>query len=164
MRRSLARPACSPAGWRPRGATCERRGPAFERAVAERPEDGEPRNSLCQFLFEHGTAEEAERVLKDLIAREATDASAHHNLGTLYLRTRRFREAARAYQESIRHRPDSAATHLHLGYALKESGHLRDAVAAWEQVLRLAPGDPAATEELRKAQRHGTPVGGKTSR
>lgn len=137
---------------------------AFERAVAERPGDGEPRNALCQFLFEHGTAEEAERILKDLIEREPSDASAHHNLGTLYLRTRRFHEAVRAYQESVRHRPDSAATHLHLGYALKESGHLRDAIAAWEQVLRLAPGDPAAQEELRKAQRHGASAGGRTSR
>ncbi|MDR3637362.1 MAG: glycosyltransferase [Isosphaeraceae bacterium] len=137
---------------------------AFERAVAERPEDAEPHHALCQLLFEHATPDEVERALGNLVGRDPTDASAHHNLGTLYLRTRRYQEAVRAYRESIRHRPDAAATHLHLVYALKESGHLREAVAAWEQVLRLAPGDPSAQEELRKVERPGVLVGARSGR
>lgn len=127
---------------------------AFEQAVAECAEDSDAWQALCQFHFDHGTPEEAERALNSLIELHPNDGSAHHNLGTLYLRTRRYREAVRAYQDSIRHRPDAAATHLHLGYALKECGRIRDAVAAWKQVLRLNPGDPAAMEEIRKADRH----------
>jgi Flp pilus assembly protein TadD len=91
-----------------------------------------------------------------LIERSPDDASAHHNLGTLLLRTRRFDEAAESYREALRLRPDNPATYLHLGYALKEAGRTAEATLAWEQVLRLAPGDPAALEELRRLRE--TPI------
>src|SRR5262249_55920189 len=132
----------------------------FEAAVAAHPDDAEPLQALCQHLFAHGTPAEAEHALRDLIGLDPRDAAAHHNLGTLFLRTRRYGDAVRAYEESLRHRPDAPATHLYLGYALKEAGRLDRAVAAWEQALRLAPGDPSAEEELRRPRVCGVPVGG----
>jgi O-antigen biosynthesis protein len=131
----------------------------LEQAVAERPEDEERRQELCRFLFDHGTPEEAERALKGLLEHDPGDAAAHHNLGTLYLRCRRYREAARSYRESLRHRPDAPDTFVHLGYALKEGGQLGQARSSWEQALRLDPGNSAAREELRKAERQGAVLG-----
>jgi GT2 family glycosyltransferase/tetratricopeptide (TPR) repeat protein len=122
----------------------------LERALKDWPEDLEVLRLLCQVRFEHGSAHEAEQALRELIDRDPTDASAHHNLGTLLLRAKYHGEAARAYRQSLHHRPDSAVTYLHLGYALKESGKRDEAVAAWKHAIRLAPDNPAALEELRK--------------
>jgi Flp pilus assembly protein TadD len=88
-----------------------------------------------------------------LIGHDPNDASAHHNLGMLLLRLKRYDEAARSFRQALRHRADAPATYLHLGYALKESGRLEEASAAWQQVLRLSPADAAASEELRRAAR-----------
>jgi len=91
-----------------------------------------------------------------LIDLDPQEASTHHNLGTLLLRTGRYVAAVQACRQALRFRPNFAATHLNLGSAPKESGRLNEAVKAWEQVLRLAPGDPVARQELSRAER--TPV------
>ena len=59
----------------------------LDRAIAEGPDDLETLRVRCQFLFEHGTPDEAEEALKCLIDHDPEDASAYHNLGTLLLRT-----------------------------------------------------------------------------
>jgi tetratricopeptide (TPR) repeat protein len=107
----------------------------------------------CQFLFEHGSPDEAEAALKTLIARDPQDPAAYHNLGTLLLRTRRYDEAACAYRQSLRSRTNHPATYLNLGAALKDGGRMSEAVAAWEQALRLAPGDPIGRAELARTGR-----------
>jgi predicted Zn-dependent protease len=68
-----------------------------------------------QFLFEHGSVEEAEVALQSLIDHDPGDASAHHNLGTLRMRTQRYDGAVEAYRRSLSLRPRYAATHLNLG-------------------------------------------------
>jgi uncharacterized protein HemY len=85
-------------------------------------------------------------------ARLPHDAAAHHNLGTLYLRTARYRAATDAYRQSLRHRPESAVTCVHLGDALKDAGDHGQAVAVWRPALDQAPGHPAAMKALRLAQ------------
>ena len=132
----------------------------LDRGNAEYPDDLETLRGRSQFLFEHGSAEEAERALQALIDHDPADASAHHNLGTLRMRTQRYGEAAEAYRRSLSLRPDYAATHLNLGYALKDSGRLDEAVAEWEQTLRLAPGDTAARDGLARIGRSFAQVGG----
>jgi Flp pilus assembly protein TadD len=104
--------------------------------------------------------EEAEVALQSLIDHDPDDASAHHNLGTLRMRTQRYDGAVEAYRRSLSLRPRYAAKHLNLGYALKDSGRLDEAVAEWEQTLRLAPGDPAARQELVRVGRTLALVGG----
>jgi O-antigen biosynthesis protein len=122
----------------------------YGEATASYPDDLQILRGLCQFLFDHGSSREAEEALRKLSERDPADASAHHNLGTLLLRGKRYGEATEAYRASLQLRPDAAATYLHLGYALKESRRLDEAVAAWEQVLRLEPGHPAAADELNR--------------
>jgi GT2 family glycosyltransferase/tetratricopeptide (TPR) repeat protein/SAM-dependent methyltransferase len=124
----------------------------LEATRQECPEDIEPLRTLCRVLFEHGDPD-AEQVLVELTRREPHDASAHHNLGTVYLRTGRPQEAVEAYRQSLRLRPDNVETHFFLGNALRDSGRPEEAVMAWEYVLRLAPdhaGAAAALQEVRR--------------
>jgi tetratricopeptide (TPR) repeat protein len=121
---------------------------ALNQAATIAPDDRETLGSRCQFLFEHGSADEAESALRTLLDRDPGDASAYHNLGTLLMRLRRHHEAVKALEHSLSLRPDHAATHLNLGYALKDSGQIDQAVLAWKQALRLAPNDLAARQEL----------------
>ena len=132
----------------------------LDRGIAEYPDDLETLRGRSQFLFEHGSAEEAESALRALIDHDPADASAHHNLGNLRMRTQHYDGAVEAYRQSLSFRPHYAATHLNLGYALKDSGRLDEAVAEWEQTLRLAPGDTAARHELTRIGRSFAPVGG----
>jgi O-antigen biosynthesis protein len=122
----------------------------LERANAESPDDLEVIRTRCQFLFEHGAPEEAESALRTLLAGHPEDASAHHNLGTVLLRLRRFSEAEEAYRRSLRYRPDHSETYLYLGHALAECGRNAEAADAWMHVLRLSPGDSRALDALRR--------------
>lgn len=135
----------------------------LEAAAAERPGDLDVLRAACEFLYEHGTPEEAGRALQDLAQRDPRDASALHNLGTTLLRAKRYGAAASAFRQALRLRPHAPAMYLHLGYALKEDGRAGEAVAAWEEALRLDPADPAARDELRRVaapvQEAGRPVG-----
>ena len=105
----------------------------LERARAEFPGDLETLRERCQFLFHHGTAEEAEQPLRALIARDATCADAHHNLGTLLMRCQRHDEAVAAYRQALRYRPNYVPTYQYLAHVLKECGRLAEAAAVWEQ-------------------------------
>ena len=132
---------------------------ALDRAAEEYPDDPEILNRRCLFLFEHGSADDAEQVLKRLIAHDPHDASAYYNLGTLLLRGRRPEEAAFAYRQSLRYRTNHPATYLNLGSALKDCGRINEAALAWEQALRMAPGDPTIRAELARVGRVQQPGG-----
>jgi GT2 family glycosyltransferase/tetratricopeptide (TPR) repeat protein/2-polyprenyl-3-methyl-5-hydroxy-6-metoxy-1,4-benzoquinol methylase len=125
----------------------------LEAVVREKPGDLDVRRMLCHLLFEHGTNAEAEHAIGELVHLDPSDASAFHNLGTIYLRTHRYAEAQRAYRESLRLRPASAITHLNLGYALKEDGRIREAADAFHAALRIDPANSAASEELARLKR-----------
>ncbi len=122
----------------------------MEQAVRDFPKDPEPLRTLCRFLFEHADPADSEKALKELIRRQPEDAAAHHNLGTVKMRMRRFQPAVEAFQKSLEYRPNSSPTYLHLGYALRECGRLEEAIQAWEQVLRLDPGNSEAKEGIRQ--------------
>ena len=126
---------------------------ALDRAHAEHPDDAQTQRERCQFLFDHGTSDEAERTLRALIDHAHDDASAYHNLGTLLMRSGRHEEAVQVYRQSLRYRPNYAATYLNLGYALKDGGRIDEAATAWEQVVRLAPNDPVVPQELARPGR-----------
>jgi Flp pilus assembly protein TadD len=106
-------------------------GQELEQALADSPNDLETIRLQCQFLFEHGTAGESEIALRRLIDRVPDDASARHNLGTLLLRSKRFKDATIAFREALQLRPDNLATHLHLGYALKGNGRIAEAASVF---------------------------------
>ena len=86
----------------------------LERARAEFPGDLEMLRERCQFLFHHGTAEEAEQALRALIARDATCADAAPQPGTLLMRCQRHDEAVVAYRQALRYRPNYVLTYQYL--------------------------------------------------
>jgi FkbM family methyltransferase len=124
----------------------------FKEAAAARPSDPEPLEVASKFLFERGRWAEAEEALKDLLARDAEDAAAHHNLGTVHARLGRAAAAAACYRRSTDIRPDSAATWVLLGHALRDAGRKDEAIEAWGQAVRLDPGNAEAAAALREAR------------
>jgi predicted Zn-dependent protease len=87
----------------------------LEQATLEFPDEPEWLDRLCQLLFEHGEPTEAKLVIERLLARNPSDAAAHHNLGSVYLRLDQPAEAIDAFGASVRLRPHFAATHVGLG-------------------------------------------------
>jgi tetratricopeptide (TPR) repeat protein len=130
---------------------------ALERAAAGRPDDVHAWQALCQFLFEYVDPAEAEGPLKELLRCDPEDASAHHNLGTVYLRKGELTAAAEAFRHSLRLRPASAVTWLQLGHALRAGGRTGEAADAFAQALRLSPGSAEAADALRQLRQ---PVAG----
>ncbi|HJT36518.1 MAG TPA: glycosyltransferase [Pirellulales bacterium] len=120
------------------------------RATKECPDELAPLDELCRLLFDRSDFVEAEQALRELVHRQPANAAAHHNLGTVLLRSGRFQEAAGELRTSLCERPASAVTQLSLGYALSNTGERAEASAAFEQCIRLAPEDPLAAEARRQ--------------
>jgi GT2 family glycosyltransferase/tetratricopeptide (TPR) repeat protein len=89
---------------------------ALEAALRESPESIDPLQELCRLIFEHGTPQEGEAALRQLIRREPEDAAAWHNLGTVVCQLGRFDEAASAYRRSLELRPRHEPTIRQLEY------------------------------------------------
>jgi tetratricopeptide (TPR) repeat protein len=111
-------------GWTIQARLLERRGDlvgarrALESALHEVPDAVEPLQELCRFLFEHGEFDEAERALRRLTECSPGDASAWHNLGTIYCQLARYDEAAAAYRKSLAIRPNAEPTLQQLTFAV----------------------------------------------
>ena len=88
--------------------------------------------------------------MRKLVHRQPENAAAHHNLGTVLLRSGLFQEAAAVFRRSLCERPNSAITQLSLGYALSNAGERAEASAAFEQCVRLVPEDQLAVEARRQ--------------
>jgi O-antigen biosynthesis protein len=82
----------------------------FFRAVNDSPEDAAVLGEWCRFLFEFGKEPEAQKALLKLQQLDPRDAAACHNLGIVYMRTRRFAEAAAQFRRSLELRPNYPAT------------------------------------------------------
>jgi Flp pilus assembly protein TadD len=63
----------------------------------------------ASFFFDHATFDEAEQTLRALIHHIPYDGSAHHNLGTLLMRTGRHEEAVEEYPRALRYRCKTCA-------------------------------------------------------
>jgi tetratricopeptide (TPR) repeat protein len=74
-----------------------------------------------------------------LAAAMPENAMAHHVLGTVHLRERRFDQAVAEFQEALRLRPDYAEARGNLGIALELSGHPAEAIVEYEGAVRAAP-------------------------
>ncbi len=120
-------------------------------------EDIELRRALCQWLFTHGTPQDAVQELRQLAEAVPDDPGPRHNLGTVYLRLERPLDAITAYRHAIGLRPNEPLTHLHLGYALEQVGRLDEAVESWLSAQRSAPHDPAIKAALARARNLSAP-------
>jgi len=121
---------------------------SWEKAASMDSTDPEPLRHLGRIHFESGKDDLAERALRHLITVDSKDASVHHNLGSVLLRTRRHNEAVAEFQRSLELRPDSIETRICLGYALRAIGDRLGAASIWRSVLTIQPGHREATDAL----------------
>jgi Flp pilus assembly protein TadD len=75
------------------------------------------------------------------VRTDATDASAHTLLATIYLRAGRVAEGTAHLQEALRLKPDDAEAHSDLGSALQMSGDTAGATRHLAEAARLRPNE-----------------------
>ena len=76
-----------------------------------------------------------------------------YNLGSCYIKQKRFQEGEECFLECARRKP-SADAFLKLGYICHKMGRKADAVSYWEQVLKIDPANSAAKENLENARKY----------
>jgi GT2 family glycosyltransferase/tetratricopeptide (TPR) repeat protein len=122
---------------------------ALDLAIRERPDDLSLLEQNCELLFAHFSPAEAETALRTLLERDADNASAHHNLGSILYKLGRYEESAQCFRRSLALRPDSSSTYLHLGYALQKNDDTESALVSFERAIALDPNNTVAESELR---------------
>lgn len=79
-------------------------------AIAEHPDEIEPLELLCRYLFERGEPYEAKLALQELSTRLPNDGSVLHNLGVINMRLGHYPAAVAAFEASLGVRPNSEIT------------------------------------------------------
>ena len=98
-----------------------------------------------------GNHAEAERLYRQVLARDPAQPDALHLLGVLAYQVGRADTAVPLIQRAIENRPSAPTFHLNLGNALLALGQVDDAVASYRQAAVLAPTDPEARYNLGNA-------------
>ena len=83
--------------------------------------------------------EEAERLYREILAREPRHFDALHLLGLVQYETGRWDAAVASIRAAIAVRPDFAPAYTNLGLALQKLQDLDAALAAYDRALALAP-------------------------
>jgi tetratricopeptide (TPR) repeat protein len=92
-------------------------------------------------LYQQSRYDLAEQELRQAMAEEPNNASAHALLALCLCDRKDFSAATREAEEAIHLAPDVAFTHYALAYILYHRDHLKQAEAAIQQALELAPWD-----------------------
>ena len=98
--------------------------------------------NLLETAIEHhrlGELAEAERLFREVLAKEPNQAQASLHLGVLALQSERLDEAVEALTRASAHAPNSAVCHANLGEAHRRRG---DLPAAGDSLLRAIALDP----------------------
>ena len=90
-------------------------------------------------FFQHGYLEQAEESFKQVIAAKPTDAEAHYNLGTLYLRKKALSDARRSLEQAVTLRPNYPEAWNNLGMLAAQQGQPDAAIRSFRQSLALRP-------------------------
>jgi tetratricopeptide (TPR) repeat protein len=119
--------------WYERAVQLERRDAvaaqrAYERAIAAEPERTDARINLGRLLHQNGRLAQAERVYRDGLEIDLTDAMLHFNLGVLLEDMKRKPEAVKAYEGAVRADPDMADAHYNLALLYEATGRPKDAL------------------------------------
>lgn len=121
-----------------------RPGAAFPVQAAAPPSTEERRSSLLVLAGQHeqeGRLDEAENLLRQVLAETADDPDALHQLGIVTYRKGRWNEAADLLERSIARAPRSALFHRNLCEIYRTCGRRDDALAAGRRAVGLDPSD-----------------------
>jgi len=86
-----------------------------------------------------GRLQAAERIYRQILAVEPTQADAWHLLGVIAHHGRKPDEATACYRRALELRPDYAEAHNNLGITLKAQGKLDEALSCYRRALELRP-------------------------
>jgi tetratricopeptide (TPR) repeat protein len=95
------------------------------------------------------------RALQALAAATTMDPSSPSdlfNLANALAAVGQFDQAEVAFRHCVALAPTLAGAHTGLGIVLAETGRLPDAIAEFRAAVRLQPNDPAALDDLKKAE------------
>jgi tetratricopeptide (TPR) repeat protein len=110
-------------------------GSDFEKILGEFPGDLATKREYTRLLFQEENFQQAETLLRDIVAAKPDDAAASHNLGQVLLRKKDLKGAIESFRASIAIRPDSASTLQHLGDALFAAGDTEGARECWRKAI-----------------------------
>lgn len=103
------------------------------------PQNHDVSLQLAAALEDGGQLEEAERVLRELIAGNPGFSAGHNNLGNLFQVSRDYGAALAAYERAIELQPGTAAVWVNAGNMLEELGRPGEAVERYARAAELAP-------------------------
>jgi tetratricopeptide (TPR) repeat protein len=133
-------------------AAAERYDEALDTAragVREYPRDQVLANTLAVLLETAGDFEEAERLLRTLLAEDASLPQVSKNLGDLCYRNGRFDQARECYQRAVRLAPSLGGDiYFRLGNLAFRSNDLAGARQGWATAVELNPSHHLARANL----------------
>ncbi len=132
---------------------------SFERAKQLRPASREIADNLRftqaareeqrgSDLVNQGDLTGAEQAFRHALEHHADWAEAHHNLGLVLGKQRRFEQAILAYQRAVELKPDFVDAHHNLATTLAQLGRHDDAAASFRRAVELQPDAAAAHHRL----------------
>ena len=94
-------------------------------------------------LHRQGDLDAAERVYRDILARQSDHFDATHMLGVVLLQRRRTKEGIALIRQAIALNGEAASAHVNLGKALIDERRADEALACFDRAITL---DPASIE------------------
>ncbi len=127
---------------------------AYQRLLAEHPEDHDIRDEYLDALIRHERHDHAEALLRDWMRREPESPTAARRMAELYMAQGRSAQAAHAYETALRlaerrgDPPDLYALEG-LAYAYWDLGKERDALQRFRELETLQPDNMEVREHIR---------------
>ena len=141
-----SKPAASPAPSKPAASPAPSKPAASpDPATLAAGEDTFP---LALAAYQAGRFEEAEAILRRMLARAPTDAACWNNLGNLLQETRRLDEAEAAFRQAIALTPFQPEFQVNLGNLLRLAQRLPESEAAYRRALEILPDNPDTHNRL----------------
>ena len=104
--------------------------------------------NLANLLSRLERHEDAERVLRDGIARVPEEGELHYSLGLLLAESERMNDAVKSLGRAAELLPERSRVHYNLGLALQQIGRGAESERALVRAERLAPNDAEVVHAL----------------
>jgi tetratricopeptide (TPR) repeat protein len=122
---------------------------AFETLIKQSPDEGSFVSEYANLLEKSGRSADAERILRDLIARDPLDANALNSLGYMFAeRGQQLDEAVTLLQRALKVEPDNPSFLDSLGWAYFKQGRMDLADPHLTEAAAKMPASSAIQDHL----------------
>jgi tetratricopeptide (TPR) repeat protein len=125
---------------------------AIDQAMKAPDRTSDDLSNLGIALMKMNQPARALQALASAVAIEPSSPTYVFNQANALSAVGHFEQAEAAFRRCIALAPTLAGAHTGLGIVLAETGRLPDAIAEFRAALRFQPNDPAALDDLRKAE------------